>query len=416
MSNRTRVVITGRGIVSPIGNSIAAYWESLVQGRSGIRKITHFDVSSMPTQIAGQIEDWDPSLWMDKKEARRMSRASQLVIAAATQAMMDADLDDEDLDEDASVLLGTGYGGIDKAEEGTVQVNGERGWKSIQPFTLAASLPNIPAYHVAQRFNIRGHLSTVSAACASATQAIGEAAELVRRGRTPIVVTGGVEAPVIEVCMGGFCAMRGMSVRNDDPEKAIRPFDKNRDGFLISEGSAVFVLESLDHALARGAHIYGEIVGSASTSDSFHIAQPDPDGRGAIRAMKLAMKDAGLAPDAINYINPHGPGTPLGDMIEINAMKSAFGEAIYDIPVSSTKSMVGHAMGAAGALEGMATLLTIENQTLHPTINCEDPEDTDLDFVPVSRPHTVNYAMSNNFGLGGQNASLILGRYENGKH
>lgn len=416
MSNRTRVVITGRGIISPIGNSIAEYWDSLINGRSGIRKITAFDPSAMPTHIGGQIEDWDPSPWIEKKEARRMSRASQFTVAAASQAMSDAGLSETDLDEDSSVLMGTGYGGIDRFEEAVVQVNGDRGWKAVQPFTLSAALPSIPAYHIAQRYNMRGHLSTIAAACASTTQAIGEAAELIRRGRSNVVVTGGVETPLIEVCLAGFCAMRGMSIKNDDPEGAIRPFDKNRDGFLMAEGAGIFVLESLEHALERGAHIYAEIVGSASTSDSYHIAQPDPEGRGAIRAINLALKDAGITPDAINYINPHGPGTPLGDAVEINVMKSAFGEAIYDIPISSTKSMVGHAMGASGALEGVATLLTIENQRLHPTINCPDPEDPDLDFVPVSRPHKVNYAMSNNFGLGGQNASIVLARYQNGHH
>lgn len=416
MSNRTRVVITGRGIVSPLGNSIAAYWDNLVNGRSGIREITLFDASAMPTRIGGQIENWDPSQWMDKKEARRMSRASQLALAAASEAISDAGLKEQDIDEDASVLLGTGYGGIDRFEEAAQQVNSDRGWKAIQPFTLSAALPNIPGYHIAHRYNMRGHLGAVAAACASATQAIGEAAELIRRGRSNLVVTGGVEAPLIEVCLAGFCAMRGMSGKNDDPHGAIRPFDKNRDGFLMAEGAGIFVLESLEHALERGAHIYAEIAGAASTNDSYHIAQPDPEGRGSIRAMKLAMKDAGISPDAINYINPHGPGTPIGDVVEIHAMKSAFGETIYDIPISSTKSMVGHAMGAAGALEGVATLLTIENQMLHPTINCDDPEDADLDFVPVARPHQVNYAMSNNFGLGGQNASLILGRYTNGTH
>lgn len=414
--NRTRVVVTGRGIISSIGNDVATFWDSLINGRSGIRRITLFDVSEFPTQIGGQIENWDPSPWVDKKEARRISRCSQFAIAAAAQAMEDAGLSRDTLDgENTGVLIGTGYGGIDKAEEGTVQVNSERGWKSVQPFALAGSLPSIPAYHIAQNYNIQGYLGTISAACASSTQAMGEAVELIRRGRLHTVVTGGAEAPLIKVALGGFCAMRGMSTRNDDPEGAVRPFDRNRDGFLMGEGAGIFVLESLEHALARGATIYGEVMGGAATSDAYHIAQPDPNGRGAIRSMKIALKEAGLEPEQINYINPHGPGTPLGDAIEVQAMKDTFGEAIYDIPVSSTKSMVGHGMGGCGALEGMATLLTIENQYLHPTINCTDPEEAfDLDFVPEGRPHEVNYAMSNNFGLGGQNATLIMGRYKNG--
>src|SRR5688500_5695535 len=274
MSNRTRVVITGRGVVSPVGTSIASFWDSLVIGRSGIRRITLFAPSDMPTQIAGELEDWEPSPWIDTKEARRMSRASQFALAAATQAMEDAGLGD-DLDDEASVLLGTGIGGVEKSTEGAYQVVSDRGWRAIQPFTLAAALPSIPAYHVAQRFNIRGHLSTVVAACASSTQAIGEAAELMRRGRSEIVVTGGVEAPLIEVCMGGFCAMRGMSTRNDDPEGAVRPFDRNRDGFLMSEGAAIFVLETRDRALARGARIYCDGLAGGSASGAFHVARAD---------------------------------------------------------------------------------------------------------------------------------------------
>ncbi len=323
------------------------------------------------------------------------------------------------MDEGVGILLGTGIGGFDQGYEGMKALHlSERGWKGISPFLLPTSLPNMPAFHIAERFGVTGYLSTHAAACATGTQAIVEAAEVIRRHWAHTILTGGTEAAINDVAFGGYSMMRGMSTRNDDPHAAIRPFDQERDGFLMGEGAAVFVLEELEHAQARGATIYAEVMGGASTSDAYHMAQPDPGGRGAVRAMELAGRYSGVSLDQIGYINPHGPGTPLGDTIEVAAMKKAFGEHIYDVPISSTKSMIGHAMGSAGALEGLATLLTLETQTIHPTLNCDNPdEDFDLDFVPgTARQATVEYAMSNNFGLGGQNASLILRRWheENG--
>lgn len=414
-AEQTRVVITGRGVVSPIGNDVATYWRNLMDGVSGVDRITLFDASDLPTQIAAEVKDWDPTPWIEKKEARRMSRCSQFAIAAASQALEDAHLTEQDIDEQTGVLLGTGFGGIEQVEHGINALLTDRGVRAISPFALAAALPNIPAFHIAERFGIKGHLGTITTACASGTQALTEAAELIRRGWCHTVISGGTEAVIVEVVIGGFSAMRGMSTRNDDPTAAVRPFDKERDGFLVSEGAAIFVLESLEHAQARGAHIYGEVLSGASTGDAYHIAQPDPDAKGAIRAIKMAAHRSGINLDQINYINPHGPGTPLGDAIEVLAMKTAFGEAIYDIPISSTKSMIGHAMGAAGALEGLATLLTLENQMIHPTINHHTPDDDfDLDFVTAARPADITYAMSNNFGLGGQNASVIMKRWMNG--
>ncbi len=415
---RTRVVITGRGVISSIGNDIATYWDSLVNGRSGVDQVTLFDASSFPTQIAAEVKDWNPSKWINRKEARRMSRCSQFALVAADQALNDANLSSNDFDDETGILLGTGIGGFDQGYKGIKSMlTSSRGWKSISPFGLPATLPNMSAFHIALAFGIKGYMSTHSAACATGTQAITEAAEVIRRGWADTIITGGTEAPINEVAFASYSQMRGMSKRNDDPKAAVRPFDENRDGFLIGEGAAIFVLESLDHALERGATIYAEIMGGASTSDAHHIAQPHPDGDGIIRAMKRAAKYSGVSLDKINYINPHGPGTPLGDRIEVNAMKQAFGEGIYDIPVTSTKSMVGHAMGAAGALEGLATLLILENQCIHPTLNCDDPA-FDLDFVPnQARPAKIEYAMSNNIGLGGQNASLILKRWSmNGSH
>ena len=409
---RTRVVITGRGVISPIGNDVETFWDNLVNGRSGVDHVTLFDAASFPTQIAAEVKDWNPSKWINRKEARRMSRCSQFAVVAAEQALKDAGLDQGDFDEDTGILLGTGIGGFDQAYKGIkARLTSKRGWKAISPFGLPATLPNMSAYHIAVTFGITGYMSTLSAACATGTQAIIEAAEVIRRGWVHTIITGGTEAPINDIAFGSYCQMRGMSTRNHDPKAAVRPFDKERDGFLIGEGAAIFILESLEHALARGAHIYGEVMGGASTSDAYHIAQPHPEGKGVIRAMKRAAQYSGVSLSQIDYINPHGPGTPIGDPIEVQAMKDAFGEDIYDIPISSTKSMVGHAMGAAGALEGLATLLTLENQCLHPTLNCDNPA-FDLDFVPnQARPAKVEYAMSNNIGLGGQNASLILKRW-----
>lgn len=415
---RTRVVITGRGVISPIGNDIESYWDNLVNGRSGLDQVTLFDSSPFPTQIAAEVKGWNPSKWINRKDARRMSRCSQFALVAAQQALNDAGLTSRDFDDETGILLGTGIGGFDQGYKGIKSLlTSRRGWKSISPFALPATLPNMSAFHIALAFGIKGYMSTHSAACATGTQAITEAAEVIRRGWADTIITGGTEAPINEVAFASYCQMRGMSTRNDEPKAAVRPFDQDRDGFLIGEGAAIFVLESLEHAIQRGATIYAEVMGGASTSDAYHIAQPHPEGDGIKRAMKRAAKYSGVSLDQIDYINPHGPGTPLGDRIEVNAMKQTFGEQIYDIPITSTKSLVGHAMGAAGALEGLATLLILENQCIHPTLNCDNPA-FDLDFVPnQARPAKVEYAMSNNIGLGGQNASLILKRWSmNGSH
>lgn len=414
---QTRVVITGRGVISPVGNDVETFWESLVNGQSGVERVTLFDASAFPTQIAAEVKDWDPTPWIERKEARRMSRSGQFAVAAAQQAMKDAGLADEELDEETGILLGTGVGGFDQSYAGVMALHSDRGWKAISPFHLPAALPNMASYYIAQAFGIHGYLGTHSAACATGTQVIAEAAEVIRRGWVHTIVTGGTEAAINDVAFGGYSAMRGMSTRNDDPHAAIRPFDQDRDGFLMGEGAAIFILESLEHAQARGATIYGEVLSGSSTSDAFNIAQPDPEGKGAARAMRLAAKYSGVSLEQIDYINPHGPGTPIGDAVEVKAMKQAFGEHIYDVPISSTKSMLGHAMGACGALEALATLRTLETQIIHPTINYETPDpELDLDFVPGEARHAnVEYAMSYNIGLGGQNSSLILRRWhENG--
>jgi len=416
-----RVVITGMGAVTPLGLNVADTWQGMVEGRSGVDYITLFDASQFPATFAGEVKDFDPLQYMDRKEARRIARATQFSLAASIQAMADAGLErfeEDPIGGDSSAqrsgaLLGTSYGGYTAAEL-AIRDYYERGLSKVNPFALAASLPNMVTSHVCLLFNIQGYTSTISTACASGTQAIGEAAEVIRRGKTDLMLAGGVEAVIIESVLAGFCAMRAVSTRNDDPAGACRPFDAERDGFVIGEGSTVFVLERLSHARARGAHVYAEVLGHASSTDTYHLAQPDPQGRYAKLAMRWALEDAGVTPDAVSYINAHAPGTPLGDVAETVAIKRLFGERAYDIPISSTKSMIGHALGAAGAIEALACVKAIETGIIHPTINYHAPDPAcDLDYVPnVARQADVRIALSNSFGLGGQNACLVLGRYE----
>ncbi len=413
---RPRVVITGMGAITPLGHSVEETWEGLLAGRSGIGPITHFDASPYPTQIAGEIKDFDPTKYIPYKEARRMARSSQVAIATATQAIEDAGFSDGWPDEErVAILYGTGVGGLDQVEA-HLKTFLDKGWQRISPFGITSAIANMPAHHISYYFQIKGRIATITTACATGTQAVGEAAELIRRGVAEIVVTGGVEAVVTPIPIAGFCAMRAMSTRNDEPERASRPFDKDRDGFVFSEGSASFVLEELEHAKARGARIYAEVLGQASSSDAYHVAQPDPVGAGAVRAMKWAIEDADLTPDDIDYINAHGPATVVSDPIETLAIKTLFGERAYEVPVTSTKSMIGHPMGAAGAIEAMACVLSIRDNVIHQTANHEIPDpECDLDYVPEGpREMAVTVTLSNSFGLGGQNACLVLSQYPDG--
>lgn len=411
---RPRVVITGMGAISPLGNSARASWESAVAGRSGIGPITQFDASEFPCQIAGEVRDFDPQEYMDFKEARRMSRASQLAVAAAVQALADAGLGETVPDpERTGVVIGTGMGGFEKGDENMV-VYRTRGLNRVNPFALTASLPNMPSHHVSLVAQTMGPINTVVAACATGTQALGEATEYIRRGAADMVIAGGVEGLIHESALAGFTAMRALCTsHNDSPEKASRPFDLNRDGFILSEGAGVVVMERLDKALARGAHIYAEILGHASSSDAYHVAAPDPEGAGAVRAMRWALQDAGVEPEEMDYINAHGSSTPINDQVETLAIKKLFGEHAYEIKVSSTKSVMGHAMGGTGALEAIFTAYALQEGVLPPTINYETPDpECDLDYVPnVARQANIQVAMSNNFGLGGQNACIVLGRF-----
>jgi 3-oxoacyl-[acyl-carrier-protein] synthase II len=411
ITSKHRAVITGLGAISPLGSSVELYWDGLVNGRSGIRRITAFDPSNLPCQIGGEIPDFKVEDYMDRKEARRTARACQIALASAIQAVRDAGLPDKMPDgERAGVLYGTVVGGVDKLEEGVWTLK-TQGPNRVSPFMLPYGIPNIPSFMIALQFQCLGPNSTISTACATGTQAIGEASEWIRKGIADIVITGGAEALMQDWAIAGFSAMKALPFNyNDRPEKASRPFDANREGFVFSEGAGAFVLESLEHAQARGAHIYCEVVGHASSADAYHIAAPDPSGQGPMRAMRWALQDAGMQPQVVDYINAHGSSTPINDPTETKAIKTVFGEHAYKLVVSSTKSMIGHPMGAAGALEALACVKAIENSLIPPTINYETPDpECVLDYAPnVARPRNVDVALSNSFGLGGQNACLIL--------
>ncbi len=414
---RPRIVITGMGAVTPVGNSVAESWENALSGRSGIGPVTQFDASDLPCRIAGEVKDFNPRDHMDFKESRRMSRASHLAVAAGRMALEDAGFYDEVPDpERAGVVIGTGMGGLERMDE-NLQIYRAKGLARVNPFVLPSVLPNMPSHHVSLMSKAMGPISTVVAACATGTQAIGEAAEFIRRGAADLVLAGGTEGLIHVMAMAGFAAMRALSTGfNDTPEKASRPFDMDRDGFILSEGAGVVTLERLDKALARNARIYAEFLGHASSSDAFHVAMPDPEGAGAIRAMKWSLQDAGLSTNEVDYINAHGPSTPIGDETETYAIKQLFGEEAYNTPVSSTKSIMGHAMGGTGAIEAIFTILALSKRIIPPTWNYETPDPAcDLDYVPnVPREANLKVAMSNSFGLGGQNACLVLGRYDNG--
>ncbi len=408
-----RIVVTGMGAMSPLGRSVADLWGGVAAGRSGIGPITLFPADAYPTRIAGEVPDFDPRQYMDFKEARRVSRASQLAVAAAHEALADARLDPATLPEETGVLLGVGNSSFPDLEAATRTML-ERGGMRVSPFAMAAVLPSMSAGQIAIQFGVRGYNSTVSTACASGTQAIGEAMAVLRRGQAPIVLTGGVEAPICELGLAGFCVMRALSTHNAEPERASRPFDARRDGFVAGEGAAVLVLETLAGARVRGATIYAEIRGLGSSSDAYHLTAPPPDAGGAARAMAWALKDAGVAPDDIDYINAHGTATPANDASETLAIKRVFGERAPHIPVSSTKSMIGHCLGAAGALEAVVTVCALREGLIPPTINYEEPDPCcDLDYVPnEARRAPLRLALSNSFGFGGQNASLVIGRYD----
>jgi 3-oxoacyl-[acyl-carrier-protein] synthase II len=413
--SRIRVVITGLGAVTALGSSVKKYWQGLIEGRSGIRRISQFDASEFPCQIAGEIPDFNPDEYFDRKEARRIPRSGQIALAAAIQAVADAGLSETmENPERSGVVFGTAIGGVDRIDEGIHTIRSQ-GFNRLNPFVLPSSIPNLSAFLIARQFQCLGPNTTVTTACATGTQAIGEAAELIRRGAVDVAITGGTEALIKDFAIGGFCSMRALAVSfNDQPDAASRPFDALREGFIFSEGAGSMVLENLEHARKRGANIYAEVAGHASSADGYHMAAPDPDAHGPARAMRWALEDANLLPEKVDYINAHGTSTPLNDVTETRAIKMVFGEHAYRLAISSTKSMIGHAMGASGTLEAIACTLAIKECCIPPTINYENPDpECDLDYTPNrSRRAQVDITLSNSFGLGGQNACLVLKRLQ----
>ncbi len=411
---RQRVVVTGLGAVTPLGLSAESTWRAMLEGRSGVRRVTRFDPTPYPAQIGAEVKDFDPTAFIEKKEARRMDRFTQFAVAATRMAMEDAGLDTRDLDpRRVGVIMGTGIGGMETLAE-QFHTLLDRGPDRVSPFFIPMMIANMAAGHTAILFNARGPNHTVVTACAASANAIGEAFRTLREGTAEVMITGGSEAAFVPLAYAGFCAMRAFSTRNDEPERASRPFDARRDGFVMGEGAGIMILETLDHARARGARIYAEVLGYGSSADAHHVVQPPADGAGGAESMRRALADAGLDPSAVDYINAHGTSTPLGDVAETVAVKDVFGEHARRLAISSTKSMTGHLLGAAGALELIACVLAIRDGILPPTINYEVPDpECDLDYVPNrARPAPVRVALSNSFGFGGQNASVIVGRWE----
>ncbi len=405
-----RVVITGIGVVSPIGIGKKEYWQALKEGKNGVGHITLFDASDFPVKIAAEVKDFDPTKWMDKKEVRRSDRVIHFSVAAADMAVEDARLDVDSVDKERfGVYIASGEGGISTSFENISKLL-KRGPERVSPFFIPMMISNMPAAYVAIRYRAKGPNVCVVTACASSNHGIGEAYEAIKRGLADVILAGGAEAAITPIGVAGFAAMRALSTRNDDPEHASRPFDAKRDGFVIGEGAAVLVLEELEHAKKRGAHIYAEIVGYGSTCDAYHITAPDPEGEGALRAMKMALDQAGLKPEDVQYINAHGTSTPLNDKTETLAIKKLFGEHAKNLLVSSTKSMIGHGLGAAAALEIAASLLAFEEGIVHPTINYEEPDpECDLNYVPNKAVKAdIDVMLINSFGFGGHNAVLAL--------
>ena len=412
MSNR--VVITGMGAITPIGIGKENFWKALIEGKNGIKRITHFDPTDYPSQIAAEVNDFNSEDYMDKKDAKRMDHYTQFSLAASKLAIADAKIDLESVDRDRfGVIIGSGIGGIETLHS-QYEKFFDKGPSRISPFFIPMIIPNIAAGQVAIELKLHGPSICIATACATGTNCIGEAFKLIQRGGADLILAGGTEASISQAPIAGFCAMKALCTdHNDDPEHASRPFDKNRSGFVMGEGSGVVVLESLDHAKARGAHIYAEITGYGTNCDAYHITSPAPHGEFQAKCMQLAIDDANVKPEEIDYINAHGTSTHMNDEGESEAIKTVFGEHAKNLSVSSIKSMIGHLLGAAGGVECIATALTIENDIIPPTINYETPdENMDLDYVPnVAKKKVVNKAISNSFGFGGHNACILLQKF-----
>lgn len=409
-----RVVITGMGMLSCVGNDITTFWDNITQGHSGIDLVTCFDTSKLDAKIGGEVKGFNPEEFITKKDARKMDRFLQFAVAVSKMAIDNAKLEiTPENAEHIGVAIGSGIGGMMTLEE-QHRVLMERGADKVSPFFIPMMISNMASGHVGIKFGLKGPNLSVVTACATAGHCIGEAGHIIARGDADIMLVGGTEAALTPLSFAGFGNMKATSTRNDEPQKASRPFDAKRNGFVMSEGAAVLVLEDYEHAIARGAHIYAELAGFGLTADAFHMTNPEPEGNGATRAMKMALKKAGIKPEDIGYINAHGTSTPAGDKGETIAIKNVFGEYAAKIPISSTKSIFGHALGAAGALESIVCILALESGIIPPTINYEFPDpDCDLDYVPnIARKVNIRYAINNSFGFGGQNAVLIFKKYE----
>lgn len=414
MSKR-RVVVTGIGLITPLGIGVEKSWEGMIRGKSGVRKITHFDASSFPTQIAGEVEGFNPEDYMEVKEIKKMDRFIHFGLAASIMAMNDSQLHINNQNaERVGVYVGAGLGGL-PAIEHYHKVLLEKGPKRITPFFVPMLIINLAAGQISIKFGAKGPNSAPATACATGSHAIGDAFKIIQRGDADAMIAGGTESVITPMGIGGFNAMKALSTRNSEPEKASRPFDKDRDGFVMGEGAGIVILEELDKAVQRGARIYAEIVGYGLTGDAYHITSPAPGGEGAARCMSMSLRDAGVDPSEVDYINAHGTSTRYGDELETMAIKTVFKEHAYKLAVSSTKSMTGHLLGAAGGVEAVVCVSSINNRLIPPTINLDNPDpECDLDYVPNrARPADINYAMSNSFGFGGTNACLLFKKYEN---
>jgi 3-oxoacyl-[acyl-carrier-protein] synthase II len=413
--DKKRVVVTGVGMITPLGIGVAASWDNLIAGRSGIRTITQFDASAFPTKIAGEVDGFNPEDYIEPKEVKKMDRFIHFAVAAATMAIKDSGLEIMPQNgERVGVIVGSGIGGL-RTIENYHSVFLEKGPKRITPFFIPMLVINLASGQISIRFGAKGPNTAVATACATGSHAIGDAFRIIQRGEADVMIAGGAEAVITPLGIGGFNAMKTLSTRNDEPEKASRPFDAERDGFVMGEGAGILILENLESALGREAKIYAELVGYGMSADAYHITSPSPNGEGAARCMRIALKDGGIDSSHVNYINAHGTSTKYGDELETSAIKTVFGEYAYKLAVSSTKSMTGHLLGAAGGIEAIFTVLALHGDIVPPTINLENPDpECDLDYVAnSSRKMTVNYALTNSFGFGGTNACLLFKKYQN---
>ncbi len=415
---KKRVVITGLGVITPVGNRVPEFWQSILEGRSGIKKIQSFDPSKFSSQIAAEILDFDPTEYLSPKEVRKTDRFVQFAIAATREAFYDSKLDMESIDRDrVGVIVGSGIGGLHTIEHEHIRYmerGPEKGPSKISPFLIPNIIANMAAGQISIYYKVKGPNLAVVTACATGNHAIGSALHLIQKGEASVMIAGGSEAAITIMGFGGFCALRALSTRNDAPEKASRPFDKDRDGFVMGEGAGIVILEELEHAIKRGAPIYCEIAGYNMTGDAYHMTAPDPEGRGATRCMQLCLEDGGIKPEEVDYINAHGTSTYYNDKIETLAIKKVFGEHARKLAISSTKSVTGHLLGAAGGVEAVACALALKNDIAPPTINLDNPDpDCDLDYVPnKARKMPMNIALSNSLGFGGHNATVAFKKYK----